>query len=233
MWQEAWKLVAHDLKRVWWNYLLIMGLSLFFGGWTAMLLRSLTSGYAFDPFLLDFYFLAIVPVIGCPWYTKKYTERTHDQLKFYRSLPISTGGIVLSRILLVVLRAVPNGAMMFGALYLLSPEMQAMLNPTEYLWYALIWFGYGLSLSCWYPYWELNSGSLKKFYLYSAWYVVLWIVLGLTYWLTLDMHVVQTVVAWSQGAGWPYAALSILLGGLAAMWWWRLSKRNLENKTSF
>ncbi|TCP52114.1 hypothetical protein EV586_1188 [Tumebacillus sp. BK434] len=233
MWQEAWKLVEHDVKRVWWNYLVIMFMSVFFGGWTAMLLRSLQSGFAFDPFLLDIYFLAIVPVIGCPWYTKKYTERTHDQLLMYRTLPISTGGIALSRILLVLLRAVPNTLFLFGTLYLLSPEMRAWMAPSEYVWFVLIWFGYGAVLSCWYPFWELNSGSLKKFYLYSAWYLVLWIVLGLTFWLALDRHVVQTVMQWAQGAGWPYALLSILFSGLGAIGWWQVTRKQLENKASF
>ncbi|ASS76963.1 hypothetical protein CIG75_19955 [Tumebacillus algifaecis] len=233
MWQEAWRLIRHDLQRAWWNYLLVMVLSLFFGAWTTLMLRGLTTGYSPDRYLLDFYFLAVVPIIGCPWYTGKYSERTQKQLRFYRSLPISVSGVVLSRILTVVLRAVSNALVMFGALYAFSPELRAMLTPLEFLWFALIWFGYGLALSLWYTYWEMNSGSQLKFWLYSSWYVVLWVGMCLLWWLVFDVLVLSSVIELARSFGWVAGLGSLVLGGLVTVYWWKLAKSNLEKRPLF
>jgi hypothetical protein len=233
MWQEAWKLVAHDLRRAWANYLLVMVTALACGAWTAVLLGSLFSReFVLDPYLIDFYFLAVIPVIGCPWYTGKYTERTFQQLRFYRNLPISIRGVVLSRMLLVILRAIPNAMFLFGTMYALSPELQGVLSPIEFLWFALIWFGYGIAMSCWYPYWETKTKSVGKMFLYSIWYVVLFLSLGLLFWMVFDLKALELVLDFAQSSGWLYALLSNLFGLLCAWFLAKLAKRNLERGLS-
>ncbi len=235
MWQAAWKLVGHDLSRAWGNYLLMLVISFIFGVWTGlMVLRTLISQeFSFDPYLIDFYFMAIIPIIGCPWYTRKHTERTYSQLKYYRTLPISTGSVILSRMILVFLRAIPNAILMFAGMYLASPALREVLPPSSYLWFIAICFGYGLGMSCWYPYWEIHSRSRVKLWLYTAGYVAAWLAVCAIVWFVFDAHIVRNVIDWSKTSGWIFALLSALFGGVSAWSWWRITKKNVDDGVLF
>jgi len=226
-WNEALVLLGKDMRRHWFNWVLTLVLFTFIALNAGSLMEILEGEVRTFPFfLLDFYFMMITPVIGCPWYSGKFTQSTIQQLRFLRSLPVSVDGLVLSRMLLVFLRAVLNGSIFYLVIYLMSDVMQAELGG-RYIWYVLIGTGYTLFFSSWYPYWETLAHRPLSIWLSSVIFLAGFAVLAMLFWWVLDVQVIETVIRIAREHG-PLASVISLALGLLGSWFWAwLTKKRL------
>ena len=229
IWEEAWRLAKYDIKRFKWNYLIMIVFAIFVGLNATMVIHSMQDPmFVLNRYLIDIYFITIIPVFGCPWYSQKYSASTFNQLRLYRMLPISVRGVVLSRMLLVVLRMVPNAMLFFVPLYLIAGELRSQLDPIQYLLFVAIWLGYCLAMSGWYPYWELISQNMLNLWLYSIYFLLLIAAVACLFWFVFDLQLMPSIVTLAQSNGWLGALLSLGLGFICFSLWGKLATRKIQ-----
>lgn len=234
VWREAWLLASIDLKKLWGFYLLttvfvlVLALSAI-----VVLTVPKVQGEPISPWTLDLYFLTVSGLFGCPWYTGTYTINTRHHMAWLRTLPITLQGLLMSRLLLILIRAVFNGVVFFTLLYVLADSLRVQMTVLQFVWLGLIWSGYGLLMSGWYQLWEVVSQH-KVFWWWST-----VVILALTAFVELvlyfgfDTHVFAWTVQVATHHGLLASVVALIIGGLGCIGWGRWAMRFLKKGSLF
>lgn len=99
--------------------------------------------------LVDFFFLAIVSILSINVFSRNYMlihrDPFHGWLVFLRSLPVSPREMVLARSLIMVPSTAAMTTLFFAPIFVVSTYLDARFDAGQYLWFALVWFGYALA----------------------------------------------------------------------------------------
>jgi len=173
---------------------------------------------SYTAFFADYLFLLVCAFLGTNTISRYYTLNWRDtfssRLIFLRSLPISAGTLVGSRVISMLFALALNAVAFFVPAFFLS-DLGEELGAWTYLWFCGVWIGYGL----------LGSGlsflfeftvSNKVYALISYGFAIsLMVVVALLEW-TVDLSLVGRMVQLAQSSyGALLAILSILAGGAA------------------
>ncbi|MNO28427.1 hypothetical protein D3C76_183200 [compost metagenome] len=161
-WKDAWFIFITDLRGEWlyllWNIFFMVYLGIMLGG------LARTSGeveFILHP-TMDIMMLLLSPMIGFLFSRRSFSYLREDSysqmLQYYRSLPIPTKVVTLSRQLQGLAAILFNGIFMYGAMYLLPFNLDKM-QVSEYLVFVLTWIGYTFLINGIYIHFEfLNKG---------------------------------------------------------------------------
>jgi hypothetical protein len=240
---ECFWLAKKEIERAWLSYVL-SGLFVLFSGYAAALslsgvlesegfgMQGRTMEAYYDAFLSDSIFLLVCAFLGVNTIYRHFTQDWRDtfpsRLVFLRSLPISTGSLVGSRLVSMLFVLVLNALAFFVPAFFLL-DLGEFGTTTSYLWFCGIWIGYGLLGS---GVWLLLefSVSRKVYVLISYGFVAsVVVVLALLEW-THDLGLVGRTVQLAQSYGALGAIFSILAGGAALELLSSITTRRLEKR---
>ncbi len=222
IWRGAWQLVRFELKTGWggiiitgilFAYMAIMGMAFMDDLFTGELSR----GASWAP---DFIYLAVLPNMGFLmnrtvlhyWRDDPYSRK----LAVWRALPIRVQHIVVGRLLLLALIALPVALLFFGLQYGLSGSVRDTLDPIAYANFSLFWVAYSFLVGTLYVYGELGFSGKNYFILCCASFLVYG---PLTYllWLSGETAIERVLRAAAAGSwlpalcAWAVALLGIVL----------------------
>jgi hypothetical protein len=242
---ESFWLAKKEMEKAWLSFVLTALLVFLLGVFAAVSLSGGVSeleGFVmqgqrmedfYTAFFADYLFLLVSAVLGANTISRYYTLNWRDtfssRLVFLRSLPISTGSLVGSRVISMLFALVLNALAFFLPVFFLS-DLGEELGTQTYLWFCGVWIGYGL----------LGSGlclllefsvSGKAYALISYGFAVpLMVVLALLEW-TMDLSLVGRTAQLAQGSyGALPAIFSILAGGAAFALLVRATIRRLQKR---
>jgi hypothetical protein len=149
-WRDGLWLAGQDARRAWPSFPATALTALIGGLYTGAFLLAIEGEGVFYDFLLGFWFLMLVPVLGSnflfnrDYYYNLREDNLSKRLAFLRSLPISAGAVVVGRAAIMLLTLACAAPAFFSSIYLSSPTLQARLGPAQYLAFSLGWLGYAL-----------------------------------------------------------------------------------------
>jgi hypothetical protein len=219
-WRGAWQLAQFEFKTsrggmvmtaILFTYMAVVGMPFLddlFG-------RELSRDVTWAP---DFIYLAILPNMGFLlnrtmlhfWRDDPYSRK----LAVWRALPISLRHIVLGRLVLMGLVAVPIALLFFGLQYGLSSSARELLDPLAYLNFSLFWLAYSLMTGTMYVYCELGFSG-KNYFIICCCSFLIYGPLTYALWLSGETAVERVISAAAAGSWLPalcaWAAASIVL----------------------
>jgi len=225
--QNAGWIAGWEMRRAWLSYPLSAALLSFFGVVGAHFADEALAGpggagAAFRVFYLDFFFLAATSLLAGNFFSRDYALSWGDtfsrRLAFLRRLPVSPGEIVAGRVLSMLAAAVINVPLFFLALYALSGALGGLLEGTERVWFAGLWFGAALAWGGLYLYLETGtSGRVYNLLMFPL--IALFAALAGVAQGVFGLRVVELAAAAAREGGPLAAAGAVLLGAavLAAM----------------
>ncbi|MOA03662.1 hypothetical protein D3C78_1231810 [compost metagenome] len=108
--------------------------------------------------MVDLMMMMMVPLIGFYFTRRSFSyikEDSYSQmLMYYRTLPIPTEVVVLSRYIQMGTAIILNGIILFGVMYV-SPLGLYDMNFTDYLVFVLTWVGFAMMINPLYIHFEL------------------------------------------------------------------------------
>ncbi|MNW46649.1 hypothetical protein D3C74_239570 [compost metagenome] len=161
-WQDAWFIFFRDIRRDW----LYLIFTVFFMIYTGIMLGSMIHTRIEAQFILnpmvDMLMMMMSPMIGF-YFTRRslsyLKEDSYTQmLMYYRSLPIPTEIVVMSRYVQMGTAIIVNGIVLYGAMYVLPFGLDDM-NFSNYLVFVLTWIGFAMIINTIYIHFELLSNS--------------------------------------------------------------------------
>ena len=164
-WQAARWLARNELKREFSAYIFAFVVTVLFGLFVATLY---TDGVNY--FSIDIFYLMLLPSMGVAQSSVYFSfgYRKSDpftrKLFFYRSLPISTDTIVLSRFLLLALSHMIITPVFLLLPYIGSEAFRELLEPGQFLLFMCIWFGYSLFCSSLHHFLEWSTSGRVLFW---------------------------------------------------------------------
>jgi hypothetical protein len=238
---EAFWLAKEEMKRAWLSYVLTGLFVLFLGLFVAV---SLTGVFEFEgfgagvqgvedhynAFFSDYLFLLVCAFLGVNVISKDYTLIWQDtfssKLLFLRSLPVSAGSLVGSRVLCMLFALVLGAPAFFLPAYFLTDLGEL---GTTYLWFCGVWIGYSLLGSGLCLLFELTVNGRVYTLISFAFAASLMVVLALLEW-TLDLSLVGRTAELTQSYGALPAIFSILAGAVAFAVFCRATVRRVEKR---
>lgn len=215
-WQSAWWLAKTELNRERTAYVLAFLLSVAFG-----LLTSLAISHH-EYFMLDVFFLLLLPVMGMAqssaYFSFRYgeTDPFTRKLFFLRSLPVPVKVIVLSRFLLQALSHLCLIPVFFIVSYAASPTYRETLPPGQLIMFMIMWIGYSLLVGGLYHFLELSISG--KALLWASFGMTLLLMIGATILRLFNGSLVEWTINLAQGG--PLLPIAIFLTGLASVTFW-------------
>jgi hypothetical protein len=216
-----------------------MLMMVYFTFFISMMARDMSStdhsDYVISNIMLDFMFMISIGMMGFTFsrdYLKYWkNNRLSSKLKFYKSLPISTGEIVVSRLLTLILTAIFSGIIYFASFYLISTEIRSALQGWEYIAFALAWTGYSFIVGSVFVYVELGFKEKTYFWL-SCGSVLVFMAVPVILWL-LDVHAVQSSIRIVKEYGVLLPAIALTVGAASLLIGKRIAvdKLNRRNMT--
>lgn len=161
------------------------------------------------------------------WKTDSFTK----QLAMLRSLPIPVESLAMSRSLQVAIMS-PITTMTFFTVFYFASEWARGLPLGTFILFALVWFSFGNSVSCWFVIEEWSRSG--KRYLINSCVVTLSIIAGVIA-ITLlgDVHLFAELKELVGGpGGWLWAVLALALA-VAAHAWMQLRLRRILLRRDF
>lgn len=156
--QALW-LAREEMKWAWPSYVLgvlivlslglaaAVSLSVGVSGFEAVVLRGDGTEERYGAFFADYLFLLVCAVLGAStlprYYTRNWRGTFASRLLFLRSLPISAGVLVGSRVLGTLFALALGAVAFFVPVYFVS-DLGEDLGITAYLVFCAVWIGYGL-----------------------------------------------------------------------------------------
>ncbi len=235
---DAFWLAKKEMERAWLSYVLTGLFALFLGLFVAV---SLTGVFEFEgfgaegqkvedhynAFFADYLFLLVCAFLGVNVISRDYTLIWQDtfssRLLFLRSLPVSAGSLVASRVLCMLFALVLGAPAFFLPAYFLTDL------GTTYLWFCGVWIGYSLLGSGLCLLFELTVNGRVYTLISFAFAVSLMVVLALLEW-TVNLNLVGRAAELVQSHGALPAIFSILAGAAAFALLSRVTTRRVEKR---
>jgi len=212
---------------------LAAAVSLSFGvsGFEAMVVRGQGTEEFYGAFFVDYFFLLVCAALGTNallgYYTRNWSGTYSSGLVPLRSIPISAGILVGSRMFLMLFALVVGAFAFFVPVFLVS-GLAEDLGVKAYLMFCAVWVGYGLLGSGISLFFEFGvSGRSYAFisYLFAISLMIVVVLLETTEYAGL----VGRVAMMAQGShGALLAGLSILAGVSAFLFLSRTTARRLR-----
>ncbi len=184
----------------------------------------------YNDLIADYLFLVVGAFLGVNAISRDYTLAWRDtfssRLLFLRSLPISAGSLVGSRVLCMLFALLLNAPAFFVPAYFLTDLGEL---GTTYLWFCGVWIGYSLLGSGLCLLFELTVNGRVYALISFGFAASLMVVLTLLEW-TLDLSLVGRTAQLTQSYGALPAIFSILAGGAAFAVFYRTTVRRLEKR---
>jgi hypothetical protein len=245
--QALW-LAREEMKWAWPSYVLSVLIVLFLGlaaavslslgvsEFEAMVLRGHRKEELYGAFITDYLFLLVCAVLGANtllrYYTRNWRGTFASRLLFLRSLPISAGILVGSRVLGTLLALVVGALAFFVPVYFLS-DLGAELGIGEYLLFCAVWVGYGLLGSGLSLFFEFGVSG-RAYALISYGFAISLMVVVTLLEQTRYMGLVDRVARMAQGGhGVLLGGLSVLMGGAAFLVLSSATVRRLQRRDLF
>ena len=244
--QALW-LARVEMKWAWPSYVLsvlivlslglaaAVSLSVGVSEFEAMVLRRRNTEVLYGAFFVDYLFLLVCAVLGANillgYYTRNWRGTFSSRLVLLRSLPISAGILVGSRMISMLFALVVGAFAFFVPVYFLS-DLEAELGIGAYLLFCAVWIGYSLLGSGISLFFEFGV-SVRSYAFISYGFAVPLMIVVVLLETTEYIGLVVRVARMAQGGhGVLLAGLSILLGGaafllLSSATVCRLQRRNL------
>jgi hypothetical protein len=210
-----------------------VSLSLGVSEFEAIVLRGQSTEELYGAFFADYLFLLVCAVLGSNmllrYYTQNWPGTFTSRLIFLRSLPISAGTLVGSRVLGTLFALVVGALAFFVPVYFVS-DLGEELGIRVYLLFCAVWIGYSLlgsGLSLFFEFGVSGRGYALISYAFALSLMVVIVLLEMTQYKGLVGRVAQLV---QSGHGALLAGLSILMGGAAFLLLLRLTVRRLQTK---
>ena len=242
--QALW-LAREEMKWTWPSYVLsvliilslglaaAVSLSLGVSEFEAIMLRGHRTEEVYNAFFADYLFLLVCAVLGANtllrYYTRNWRDTFSSRLAFLRSLPISAGALVGSRVLGSLFALVLGALAFFVPVYLLS-DLGEELGIRVYLYFCAVWIGYSLlgsGLSLFFEFGVSGRGYAFISYAFALSLVVVVVLLEMTEYIGLVGRVAHLV---QSGHGALLAGLSVLAGAAAFLLLSRLTARRLQTR---
>lgn len=236
--REAKWLTRWELRRTWRSFPATTLVWAFLGLIASTIFLDVFEGDV-DFIAADIYLLAVCQALVCnmgsrdSWVSPQ--TAFPDRLAFFRGLPIAARDIVTSRALSRVPVLVLNSVALFVLPYVLSlaagSGLAQRLTPVSYLWFVLMWVGYGLVLGSWVFYGELALHG-RTYNLAQFIGVLPFAAIILVIEFVFSPGIVAKTIDLAQAQG-PLSAAVALIAGLAVVAFWiaatsrRLARRDL------
>ena len=242
---EALWLAREEMKWTWpsyvWSVLIVLSLglaaavslSLGVSGFEAMVVRGQGTEEFYGAFFVDYFFLLVCAVLGTNallgYYTRNWLGTSSSGLVPLRSLPISAGILVGSRMFLMLFALVVGAFAFFVPVFLVS-DLAEDLGVKAYLMFCAVWVGYGLLSSGISLFFEFGvSGRSYAFisYLFAVLLMIVVVLLETTQYAGIVGRVARMA---QSGHGTLLGVLSILMGGAAFLLLSRSTVRRLRTR---
>src|SRR5215203_2185087 len=248
LYAEALWLARVEMKWAWPSYVLSVLVVLFLGlaaavslslgvsEFEAMALRGHRTEELYGAFFTDYLFLLVCAVLGANillgYYTRNWRGTFSSRLVLLRSLPISAGILVGSRMISMLFALVVGAFAFFVPVYFLS-DLGAELGIGAYLLFCAVWIGYGLLGSGISLFFEFGV-SVRVYALISYAFALPLMIVVVLLELTQYMGLVVRVARMAQsGHGALLAGFSILIGGAAFLLLSSATVRRLQRRDLF
>lgn len=162
---HAMKIISKDMKcdkfQWLWTIIFMLYLSVTF----SFLINSLFEDQDyFNPFA-DFLMLVLAPLLGFFFSRRSFKYLNEDSytqmLYYYRSIPVPTEAVILSRAFMCLMAFVMNGIVFFGVTYAIGSDLRAYMDLAAYISFGISWIGVGFLIQGLFIYFEfMKSGKV-------------------------------------------------------------------------
>ena len=231
-------LAIRDIRRSRLSYFVTALFGLLFGVLAVLMLGDTQTGAPSskpENAALDVFFIFAVSTFATNSFSRDYLYSWGDtftkRLHFLRSLPISAGELVASRVLAMLPALIFNSLVGFVTVYFLSwsfgGRLVQQLGPGEYLAFAGIWVGYAIFFGGAWLYGEFGlHGRTFNWIVFGIVGCTLPLLFALE-WLFDLRIVVRTIELVEAYGAWP-TVLSLAVGMAAFALWARATVRRIE-----
>lgn len=167
--KQAWLITVREMTMGRWTILISILFSLYLGFTTSMVMSVQFNGedVAVSP-VMDFVILFLIPFLGFLFNRRSFMYLQEDSyttmLAYYRTLPIPSRIIVMSRIQQMFVGFVMNGLVYFCCLFVLAADLRSDFSIAFFLTFALTWGAYGVIVHCIYIFMEMTTSGKKYFW---------------------------------------------------------------------
>ena len=161
--RQAMRIVSKELKndklQIIWTilFMLYMGLVI------SYLINSLFEERFYNPFA-DFMMIMFSSMLGYSFSRRSFKFLMEDSytqvLYYYRSVPVPTEAVIVSRAIFGIVSFAVNSVVFFGLVYFIAADLRTALNLAAYISFGLTWVGLGILVNGLHIYFEnLISGK--------------------------------------------------------------------------
>ncbi|NBD23913.1 hypothetical protein [Paenibacillus glycinis] len=236
-WQGALTLLRSEGRRSWGGLLLTMVFSAYISVVMMPLFQNLLDhgGKGVYGWIGNFLYMTLLPNMAFIlnrsvfhyWSRDPYSRR----LAYWRTLPISWNAIVLSRMLQLCIVLTIVSVFFFTVQYALLNELRELMAPSEYIVYALVWYGYALTLGATYAFFEQTLGG-KAYLAVCHGYLIFYLLIGVVLWRT-DTDLLYRTIEASRAHEWAWPVVSLLLGAAATVLIGLLIRKQLAKRNFY
>ncbi|MCR2803292.1 hypothetical protein [Paenibacillus soyae] len=215
-WQGGWYLAKEEFRRIRWKHVMTI---IFIGYLSLFLVPMFADTYEGEEmgmmyWAVDFVTLTLLPCLGFMstqsfghyWKSDPYTKK----LAAWRVMPIRPNQIVLGRILLFILNALPALIVFFLIFYLVVRMEAPDIELAAFIPFAIMWIGYSIAMGILYIYFEI--GFSGKIYFWFCMIFTLGFLIGMiiTSLLLKKSLIVESYRLCEEG-GWWMALIGLVL----------------------
>jgi len=224
LWNGAWYLAGHEIKRERWGFVLTLFFIAYFVLFTAPSYQEALIDREEKVFVwvIDFLNIAMLPVLGFCMNRANLNFCKNDyytqKLQQWRTLPITLKQIVMGRLIQYWIILTSVFIIYFSMLYAYIALMGTEgLSLTTFVLYALTWYGYSMVVGVSYIYWELGTTG-KVYFIISCLYIIGYFMLTILLLILLKSSISVSVInALEEGQWWiPVIAVALGLSSIAA-----------------
>lgn len=239
-------LVKKEMKYYWPAYILTCLATVVIGGLAASLLNDTITfmhGEVDHParFLLDLFFLGIVPAFGALFISGPYLRFStikedpfSRRTAYYRTMPIPVQVIARSRTLLMLITLVMMIVVFYTVIYIITSLMETtayehFFGTDQFIMFMLFWFSYALALGGMNPYVEYGTnGKILHTvpYVFSA----VFIATALVFYIVKDQGIVEWSITLIQQYGWNAVIVAAVIALTASVLWHKLLTKRLLHR---
>jgi len=237
MWNNAWFIMKHELKRSNVGKLVSVGLYLYFGVFSGLLMRGMYSSGTgvVDRSLstaVDIMFLCGISCIGFAmsgeYLNYHRTDFFSRKVQYMRQLPISVPETVAAKYLQMGVTLIPQALLLFVPFYFIG-RIGETLTFGQALAFILIWIYFGACMSVVFAFKELG-GSGKSY----MWFNLAFTAVLVAATVCVNLFGISFLTLTMQGAARGGAGIAVLGAVITALWtlfWFRLTVKRIHSRT--